>query len=89
VSVRARLVRAAAVAYPPDARESDLEADVPVEIVVDPTGGVIDARAVGRTGQGFDEAAVQAVRGYHFSPAQYEGQPVRVRMRWVVHFRLH
>ena len=88
VSVPARLLGSAAVAYPVAAREAEVEADVPVQIVVDVGGHVVEAHALTSAGYGFPDAAVRAVRGYRFSPAQKDGHAVRVRMRWVVQFRL-
>ena len=89
VSVAARLQSVAPATYPPRARGEQVEADVPVEIVLDAQGRVIDAKLVKRAGYGFDESALDAVRRYRFSPAQKNGQSVRVRMRWVVQFRLN
>lgn len=89
VSVAARLLSAALPAYPPSARSEEVEAEVPVEIVVDTTGRVTEAKLLRHAGYGFDESALEAVRRYRFSPAQRRGQAVRVRMRWVVQFRLN
>ena len=88
VAAPARLARGGAPAYPEDAREDGIEADVPLEIVVSAAGGVESARVVKRAGHGLDEAAVSAVRRYRFTPATKDGHTVRVRMRWVVQFRL-
>ncbi len=88
VSSRAKVVASAAPAYPPKARAEEVESDVPLEIVVDTQGRVVEARVVTRAGFGFDEAALSAIRSYRFSPAQREGRAVRVRMRWSVQFRL-
>lgn len=88
VSVPAKLTSSPAAHYPETARASEIEADVPVEIVVDAQGSVIDARVVKTAGYGFDDAAVSAVRRYRFTPAQRAGRAVRVRMRWSVQFRL-
>ncbi len=74
--------------YPPQAREQSIEADVPVEIVVDASGRVIRAHAMKHVGYGLDEAAERAVRGYRFSPAQVHGHATAVRVRWPVQFRL-
>jgi protein TonB len=74
--------------YPPAARQAEIESDVPVEIVVDTDGRVISARPLSRVGYGLDDAALGAIRAYRFSPAVRGGRPVRVRMRWTVHFRL-
>ncbi len=88
VSVPARLLVKGPVPYPALARAAEIEADVPVEIVVDTSGRVVEARALARSGYGLDEAAVTGVRGYRFSAALRDGRSVRVRMRWVVQFRL-
>jgi TonB family protein len=88
VSTPAKLVASATAAYPTDARSDDVEGDVGLEIVVDATGQVVDARVVKRAGHGFDESALAAIRRYRFSAAQREGRNVRVRMPWTVNFRL-
>jgi len=88
VTSRARLVSSVPPAYPPAARRAEVEADVPLEIVVDAAGRVTSAAALGGAGFGLDEAARAAVARYRFSPARRDGRPVRVRMRWIVQFRL-
>ncbi len=88
VDVAARLLAAAPLAYPPAARQAEIELDFPLEIVVGASGRVVSARALGHAGYGLDEAALQGIRGYRFSPAMRTGRPVAVRMRWIVQFRL-
>lgn len=88
VSKRATLATSVVAAYPVDARQGELEADVPVEIVVDATGRVVEARVVQRAGSGFDESALSAIKRYRFHPAERDGRAVSVRMRWSVQFRL-
>ena len=88
VSSRARLLEGTPPEYPPAARAAAVEADLPLEIVVDASGAVVDARLLRHAGYGLDEAALRAVRGYRFIPAQRAGRGVSVRMRWVVDFRL-
>jgi TonB family protein len=88
VTVPARLTSSGRPEYPSAAREAGLEADVPLEIVVDPVGHVVESRLLRRAGHGFDEAALRAIRTYRFTPAQHDGSPVRVRMNWTVAFRL-
>lgn len=88
VDVPATLRTSAAVVYPAEARDASIEADVPVEIVVEATGSVSAARALSKHGLGLEEAAVRAVRAYSFSPARRQGRAVRVRMRWTVRFQL-
>lgn len=88
VSVPARLLASVPATYPPAARQAEIEADVPVEIVLDERGAVVSARPVATSGFGLDDAATRTVRAYRFSPAVKDGHPVRVRMRWTVQFRL-
>jgi TonB family protein len=88
VSVRARLLSAGVVVYPPRARAAEIEADVRLEIVVDRRGRVSHARPLSRPGHGLEAAALAALRGYRFSPALLGEQPVPVRMLWTVQFRL-
>ena len=88
VSVPARLTASGPVAYPPEARRAEIEADVPVQILVDRAGRVLEASSLSAHGYGLDEAAVQAIRNWRFSPARRDGHAVRVRMRWTVQFRL-
>jgi len=88
VSRPARLVLGPAPAYPPAARAAEVEAEVPLVIVVDRAGSVIDARVAEHAGFGLDEAAVAAVRRYRFSPAERAGRAVAVRMKWSMQFRL-
>jgi TonB family protein len=84
--VRARLAARAPLAYPFGAE--DLEADVVLELVVGTLGNVESATVTRGAGHGFDEAALAAVRNYRFTPAERTGTRVRVRMPWVVQFRL-
>ena len=88
VSAPARVVSIASVVYPIEARAAEIERDVPLDIVVDRTGAVVEARALSHEGYGLEDAAVRAIRSYRFSPAEREGHAVRVRMRWTVQFRL-
>jgi protein TonB len=88
VAVPARLVSSVSPVYPAAARSDDLEGHVAVELVVEADGRVSDARVVASAGHGFDEAALEAVRRYVFSPAERDGHRVRVRMPWTVQFRL-
>jgi len=84
----AKLVAGTPPAYTAAAQVAGIEADVPLEIVVNRAGGVESARALAHVGYGLDEAALAAVRGYHFSPAYRAGDAVAVRMRWTMRFQL-
>lgn len=88
VDVPARLLSRQPIAYPPEARHAEVEADVPLELVVDADGRVQDAKILVRRGYGLDDAALTAVRGHRFAPAMRGGRAVSVRMRWTIQFRL-
>lgn len=88
VTSRAHLATGGAPAYPESARADGIEADVPLELVVSPAGTVETARVLRPAGHGLDQAALDAVRAYRFTPATHDGHPVRVRMQWLVQFRL-
>jgi protein TonB len=83
------LVAPVAPKYPPEARSQEIEADVVLGIVVGTSGQVADARVLQPAGYGFDREALSAIRNARFRPAELDGQPVAVRMRWSVSFRLH
>lgn len=88
VNVAARLLTSAPPVYPPAARAAEVEADVVVDLVLDESGRVSEAKILRAAGFDLDKSALEAIRGYRFSPAQKDGRPVRVRMHWTVQFRL-
>jgi protein TonB len=88
VDTSATLLTGNSPSYTPEAQAAGVEADVPLEIVVDAAGAVISARALAHVGYGLDEAALRGVRAYRFSPARRAGTPLAVRMRWLMRFQL-
>lgn len=78
--------------YPPRALEQGLEADVAVELLVSEAGAVVDVRLARRAGDGFDEAALSALRAgrerFLYEPARRGGRPVAVWIPFTVKFRL-
>jgi TonB family protein len=89
VDARPRLLAWRAPRYPDAAASAGVEVDVPVDIVIDTAGTVIDVRLPKHFGYGLDEAATAAARSYRFSRGMKAGRPVRVRMRCTVMFRLN
>ena len=72
-----RAVRRAQPEYPLAAREAEIEGAVVVEVTVDEEGNVISARAV--SGHPLlRDAAVQAARGWKFTPTMLQGVAVKV-----------
>ena len=88
VDTAATLLSGSAPAYTREAESAGVDADVPLEIVVDDRGHVVSARALEHVGYGLDEVVLRSIRGYRFDPARRGGHPVAVRMRWLVRFEL-
>jgi protein TonB len=88
VDAKPALLSGSVPVYPLDAARDGIESDVKLEIVLDTSGAVVEAKPLGDAGHGLDEAALRAVRTYRFSRALRHGRPVRVRMAWTVMFRL-
>ncbi|KAB2902092.1 MAG: TonB family protein [Kofleriaceae bacterium] len=74
--------------YPPAAREAGREATVELEITVGADGRVLDARVLAPAGDGFDEAALTAVRQFVFTPATRDGRPIAARIQYRYRFEL-
>jgi protein TonB len=71
--------------YPSDALAAGITGAVVAEIVVDPFGNVSDARVL-QSIPLLDEAALQAVRNWHYAPTMVNGQPVPIRLTVTVNF---
>jgi protein TonB len=63
--------------YPPIARQAHASGTVVVQVIIDETGNVIEARAV-RGHPLLQGVSVAAARGAKFSPTKLAGQPVKV-----------
>ncbi len=76
-------------AFPARARALGQSGFVTVSFVVDLDGSTQDVNVVESSPPGvFDEAAIDAVRGWRFNPGQQEGAPVAVRARQTLRFEL-
>jgi periplasmic protein TonB len=74
-------------AYPELARRGRVQGEVVIECTIDPSGRVVDA-TVSRGNPLFDEAALEAVRGWRYRPTLVDGIPVPVLMTVTVRFRI-
>jgi TonB family protein len=74
--------------YPPEAQSAGLEAVVVLTITLGADGSVTEARVSQPVGNGFDEAAIAAVKRYRFSPAEVDGAPAAIQMLYQVRFVL-
>jgi protein TonB len=78
------------LAYPPIAQRSGVEGMVHLELFIDRQGIVQRVVILKETPEnyGFGEAAAKAFRGRACTPAQANGEPVAVRYRYPVRFKL-
>ncbi len=75
--------------FPARARSLGQSGHVTLSFVVDLDGSVQDVVVVESAPPGvFDQAAIEAVRSWTFSPGQHEGSPVAVRVRQTLQFEL-
>ena len=73
-----KAVYRAAPEYPPVARENRDQGTVVVQVLVDETGKVIEARAVSGASPALRQAAESAARRWRFTPTLLSGVPVKV-----------
>lgn len=73
------------VQLPLDATAAHVSGSVALDVVIDETGRVVDARVL-RSVPLFDDAALATVRQWRFAPATLDGKPIRVRITAVVNF---
>jgi protein TonB len=74
--------------YPAIARPARLEGRVVLQAVIARDGTVEDVEIVHSTSRVFDEAALEAVRRWRYTPALLNGRAVRVVFRVNVEFVL-
>ena len=73
--------------YPPEALAAGLSGDVTLTIDIDAEGLVTSVAVTTPAGNGFDEAAVEAVKQMEFSPAEVDGKPSPIRIAYTMHFQ--
>jgi len=74
--------------YPPFAQQAHVEGIVILEAVLDERGNVDRVRVL-RSEPLLDQAAIDAVRAWKYTPTLLNGVPVQVLMTITVQFRLH
>jgi protein TonB len=80
-------IRHVAPAYPADARAAGVQGIVIIEALIGTDGTVIAAKVL-RSVPMLDDAALEAVRQWRYTPTLLNGEPVEVRMTVTVNFRL-
>lgn len=74
--------------YSDEARAMKIEGEVSLEVEFMATGEVKVMRILRSLGHGLDEAAMRAVQGVRFKPAQRDGNPVDIRTTVNIVFQL-
>jgi TonB family protein len=83
-----RLLTFVDAVYPEGPKAEGRGAGVDLELTVSPQGTVSDAKVVTPVGEGFDEAALTAARGFVFEPARRAGEPIPAKIRYRYVFEL-
>ena len=81
-----RLLNLPQPAYTDAARAAGIEGKIRVQLTVDETGKVIDAKALTSLGHGLDEAALAAARGATFEAAVRCGKPSKSTFTIAIRF---
>ena len=84
---RPEVIQDAVLRYPPQAWEDDVEGDVVLFLWVSEEGLVEAGEVVSTPGYGMELAALAAAKKMRFSPAELEGEPVKVKIRYTFRFR--
>ncbi len=74
--------------YPEQAKAQKLTGSVGLLVDIDAAGAVTRVEVAEPAGNGFDEAAAEAVRKFRFSPAEIDDQPAAVRIGYRYNFVL-
>jgi TonB family protein len=81
-----QLLEAPPADYPPERLARGESADVATLVDIDEHGAVTAVTLEKPAAPDFDEAALAAIRRFRFSPAEVDGKPAPVRIRYVYHF---
>jgi TonB family protein len=82
------LVEFVPAVYPQDKLLAGAMADVACTVEIDAQGAVTQVLIEQSAGDDFDRAALLAIQKFRFSPAEIDGVPAAVRIRYVYHFVL-
>lgn len=83
-----RLAQEIRIPYPEAARRQGVEGAVVFNLLIDASGVVREAALLEGPGFGLNEAALGAIRSFKFLPAEVEGKPVAVKIRYAYRFVL-
>lgn len=89
VDVPPKAVTRGAFKYPPVAKKNGVKGYVLLSILVEVDGSVNQVQVLESNPSGmFDAAAMQGIRAWHFEPAKYKGETVKVWAKQKIRFDL-
>jgi len=89
VDIPPKPVTRASFKYPPAAKKKGIKGYVLLSVLVDADGSVNQVQVLESSPSGlFDSAALQGIRSWHFEPARYKGEAVRVWAKQRIRFDL-
>jgi protein TonB len=74
--------------YPAQLRADQISGVVSIVVVIDEKGAVMAAEVSKSSNPGFNDAALDAVRGWKFKPAKLGGKEVKVRVKLPLQFNV-
>ena len=89
VDLPPRATRQLAPEYPTRARKKGVEGYVTLSLLISDNGQVQDVLVVESYPEGtFEQSALEAIEQWQFSPGEYEGAPVTVRVTQTLRYSL-
>ncbi|GKS69487.1 outer membrane transport energization protein TonB [Nitrosomonas sp. PY1] len=89
VDIPPKPITRGAFKYPPTAKRNGIKGYVVLSVLVETDGSVNQVQVLESSPSGiFDTAALQGIRSWHFEPAKYKGDTVRVWAKQKIRFDL-
>ncbi len=76
------------IIYPEAARRSGLEGKVTLQVLINKDGSVEKVQVLKSTNDIFEDAAINAMKRAHFTPAMNNGTPLKIWITRTINFRL-
>ncbi len=86
LSKNPELIKFVEAVYPEDLRKEKIQGNVTFFIDIDENGKIINLGVINSTDEKFNQAATEAVKQFEFTPGEYEGNPVPVRITYQYNF---
>lgn len=83
-----KLVESFEPVYPTELRKQGISCLATVEFLIDTHGNVIQAKVLQATQKGFEQACIDCVMKWKFTPASKDGRPMMVRTRTQISFKV-